>query len=63
MKADLTRFAIIEDGVLTCQLHGWQYDLASGACLTSEGHELWARPIDAEDAADAPEPEPQRAVG
>ena len=70
MKADLTRFAIIEEGVLTCQLHGWQFDLASGACLTSEGHELWARPVgsegadgDAETAGGAGEPEPQRAAG
>ena len=37
MKADLTRFASIEDGVLTCSLHGWQYELATGACLTSDG--------------------------
>ena len=70
MKADLTRFAIIEEGVLTCQLHGWQFDLASGACLTSEGHELWARLVgsegadaDAETAGGAGEPEPQRAAG
>ncbi len=43
MKADLTRFATIEDGVLTCSLHGWQYELATGQCLTSEGHEIAAR--------------------
>ena len=30
MKADLTRFASIEDGVLTCALHGWQCELATG---------------------------------
>jgi UDP-MurNAc hydroxylase len=43
MKADLTRFATIEDGVLTCSLHGWQYELATGRCLTSAGHEISAR--------------------
>ena len=44
MKADLTRFATIDDeGVLTCSLHGWQYELATGRCLTSEGHEISAR--------------------
>ena len=44
MKADLTRFATIDDeGVLTCSLHGWQYELATGRCLTSEGHEITAR--------------------
>jgi UDP-MurNAc hydroxylase len=34
-QADLTRFGEIEDGVLTCSLHHWQFDLATGACLTS----------------------------
>ena len=38
MKADLTRFGSVEDGVLTCALHGWQWELASGPCLTSDGH-------------------------
>jgi UDP-MurNAc hydroxylase len=50
MKADLTRFAVIEDGVLTCQLHGWQYELATGRCLTAEGHQLYTRPIEGETA-------------
>ena len=49
MKADLTRFAQIEDGVLTCSLHGWQYELESGRCLTSEGHELTARQLSVEE--------------
>ena len=43
LKADLTRFGVIEDGTLTCQLHGWKFDLASGRCLTSAGHPLRAR--------------------
>jgi UDP-MurNAc hydroxylase len=46
LKADLTRFGTIDDGVLTCQLHGWRYDLASGKCLTSAGHEIRARRAD-----------------
>ena len=45
MKADLTRFAEVEDGVMTCQLHGWQWEMASGRCLTSDGHPLYARPL------------------
>jgi len=49
MKADLTRFATIEAGLLTCSLHGWQYELASGRCLTSEGHELTARQMTVEE--------------
>ncbi|BCJ31060.1 Rieske 2Fe-2S domain-containing protein [Actinocatenispora sera] len=40
LKADLTRFGKIEDGVLTCQMHGWKFDLASGRCITSVGHEI-----------------------
>jgi UDP-MurNAc hydroxylase len=43
LKADLSRFGKIDDGVLTCQLHGWKFDLASGRCLTSAGHELRSR--------------------
>jgi UDP-MurNAc hydroxylase len=30
--------------VLTCQLHGWKFDLPSGRCLTSVGHEIRAHP-------------------
>jgi UDP-MurNAc hydroxylase len=43
LKADLTRFGVVEDGTLTCQLHGWRFDLASGRCLTSVGHEVRSR--------------------
>src|SRR5712692_9383588 len=45
LKADLTRFAHIENGILTCTMHGWQFELATGRCLTSEGHPLYAQPI------------------
>lgn len=45
LKADLTRFAKIEDGVLTCTMHGWQFELATGRCLTSDGYRLYAQPI------------------
>jgi UDP-MurNAc hydroxylase len=43
LKADLTRFGIVDGNVLTCQLHGWKFDLASGRCLTSVGHQIRAR--------------------
>lgn len=46
LKADLTRFAGIENGILTCSMHGWQFELATGRCLTSEGHPLYAQPIE-----------------
>jgi UDP-MurNAc hydroxylase len=45
LKADLSRFAQIENGVLTCTLHGWQFDLATGRCLTSEDRHLYAKPL------------------
>lgn len=44
LKADLSRFGKIEDGVLTCQMHGWSFDLASGNCLTADGYPLRAHP-------------------
>ena len=44
LKADLTRFASIEDGVLTCQMHGWKWRLSDGKCLTSVGHDLRCAP-------------------
>lgn len=46
LKADLSRFAVIDGNVLTCQMHGWQFDLDTGHCLTSTGHEIRARHSD-----------------
>jgi len=40
LKADLTRFGHIQDGVLTCQMHGWKWRLTDGKCMTSVGHPL-----------------------
>jgi UDP-MurNAc hydroxylase len=54
LKADLTRFGTVDGGVLTCSMHGWQFDLASGRCLTSDDRKLVARPLTAEDG-DLPE--------
>jgi UDP-MurNAc hydroxylase len=55
LKADLTRFGIVDGGTLTCQLHGWKFDLTSGRCLTSVGHALRSRPAgDQEELAPAP---------
>ena len=39
-QADLSRFGEITDGVLTCSLHHWRFDLDSGRCLTSEDRHL-----------------------
>jgi UDP-MurNAc hydroxylase len=43
LKADLSKFAVIEGNTLTCNQHGWQWDLETGRCKTSRGHELRAR--------------------
>jgi len=56
LKADLTRFGVIDGETLTCQLHGWKFDLASGRCLTSAGHELRSKPADRADAEPAAAP-------
>jgi UDP-MurNAc hydroxylase len=46
-KADLKRFGHVQDGVLTCSMHGWQFDLATGRCLTAAGRRLHTRRKDA----------------
>ena len=46
LKADLTKFGVVDGDRLTCNLHGWEWDLPSGRCLTSRGHELRARKLD-----------------
>ena len=42
-NADLAVFGEVEDCTLICTLHGWRFDLATGRCLTSEGHPLKVR--------------------
>jgi UDP-MurNAc hydroxylase len=44
LKADLTRFGSIDGDVLTCQMHGWKWNLANGKCLTSVGHDIRSAP-------------------
>jgi UDP-MurNAc hydroxylase len=69
LKADLTRFGHVDDGVLTCTLHGWQFELETGRCLTSDDRRLFAQRLDddgrAVEAGDAPDrlPEPAPAAG
>ncbi|HEY8453110.1 MAG: Rieske 2Fe-2S domain-containing protein [Micromonosporaceae bacterium] len=50
LKADLSRFAKIEGDTLTCQMHGWRFDLRTGRCLTSVGKTLRCRPAEPADA-------------
>lgn len=40
LKADLSKFGVVEGNTLTCNLHGWQWNLENGRCLTARGHEL-----------------------
>src|SRR5699024_3216761 len=51
LKADLTKFGVVEGTTLTCNLHGWQWDLRSGRCLTSKGHELRCEEAEGDEAA------------
>ncbi|HVU66820.1 MAG TPA: Rieske 2Fe-2S domain-containing protein [Ktedonobacteraceae bacterium] len=62
LKADLTRFGKIENGVLTCTMHGWQFDLESGRCLTSEGHPLFTQPLHEAEPENVPVAEEDGAV-
>ena len=55
LKADLTRFGTVRDGVLTCALHGWEFDIDNGRCLTSDDRKLVTRPA-SPDGADAQYP-------
>lgn len=51
LKADLSKFGEISDGVLTCQMHGWKFDLESGKCLTSSGFKIRSSSAEAGAAA------------
>ncbi len=42
-RADLTHFGEVDGRTLTCTLHGWRFDLDSGACLTSTDRHLRVR--------------------
>jgi len=43
LKADLSKFGVVEGDTLTCNLHGWQWRLQDGRCLTTRGHQLRSR--------------------
>jgi UDP-MurNAc hydroxylase len=45
LKADLSRFGTVCDGLLECSMHGWRFELASGRCLTADGHDIVAVPL------------------
>ncbi|WP_158548706.1 Rieske 2Fe-2S domain-containing protein [Blastococcus sp. TF02A-26] len=43
-QADLTAVGSVADGVLTCGVHGWEWRLSDGACLTVRGMDIRSRP-------------------
>jgi len=45
-KADLSQFGELDGDILTCTMHGWQFDLSTGRCLTSAAHKINAVPAD-----------------
>lgn len=53
LKADLTRFGEVENGILTCTLHDWQFELATGRCLTSDDRRLYAERVREKEVAAA----------
>jgi UDP-MurNAc hydroxylase len=36
MRGDLSRFGQTRGSILTCTMHGWQFDLTTGRCLTAD---------------------------
>ncbi len=49
LRGDLSRFGEISDTTLTCTVHGWQFDLETGDCLSTDddSYRLRCRPADA----------------
>ena len=45
MKASLASSSV-QNGVVTCRWHGWQYLLATGKCLTVDGVQLKTYEVD-----------------
>ena len=57
-QADLTRFGEIADGVLTCGLHHWRFDLATGRCLTSDDRRLRCEKVEEPAQTGGPDRDP-----
>jgi UDP-MurNAc hydroxylase len=45
LKADLDKFGVVDGDKLTCNLHGWEWNLPTGRCLTTKGHDLRAEKL------------------
>ena len=55
LRGDLSRFGETDGTTLTCTVHGWQYDLETGQCLTTEDDSYKLRCRPALDDAKAPQ--------
>jgi UDP-MurNAc hydroxylase len=44
-KADLSTFGRVDGCLLTCELHGWRFELPSGRCLNAADRHLRVRPL------------------
>ena len=49
--ADLSRFGELDGCVLTCNMHGWRFDLETGQCLNAADHEIRVRRVQVDDPA------------
>jgi UDP-MurNAc hydroxylase len=49
LRGDLSRFGETRGSILTCTMHGWQYDLSTGRCLTTDddSYRIQSRPASA----------------
>ena len=45
LKADLARFGELEEGILTCTMHGWRFDIRTGRCLTADDARIYTTPV------------------
>ena len=45
-RADLSQFGELDGEILTCRMHGWQFNLSTGRCLTSAAHRINAVPLE-----------------
>lgn len=48
MRASLAKGGV-RNGILTCNWHGWQYDLRTGECLTTKGFRLKLYAVEVEE--------------
>jgi len=47
----------VEGEIITCPLHGWEFDLRSGACMTVPGERVPRYAVSVEDSSIVLEPE------